>query len=244
MIENTIIHGDCFEIMRQIPSESVDMVLTDPPYGTTRNAWDKSIDLCTFWEEIKRICKRNAAIVIFSQQPFTTEMIASNRKQFRYEWIYVKNQGTGFLNSHKMPLKIHENILVFYERLPKYHPQMTHGNKPYISKQKNKHRSTNYGYANPCVTFSDGERYPVDVIRYAQERGMHPTQKPVALCEYLIRTYTDAGDIVLDPFVGSGTTGVACVNTGREIIGIEKDDAYYQIAYQRVEDAKNRAQNE
>lgn len=136
MVDKTIIHGDCFEIMRQIPDNSVDMVLTDPPYSTTRNAWDKPIDMCAFWEEINRISKRNAAIVVFAQQPFATDMIMSNRKQFRYEWIYVKDQGTGFLNSHKMPLKVHENILVFYRRLPKYYPQMTYGHKPYISKQK------------------------------------------------------------------------------------------------------------
>lgn len=228
--------------MRQIPNESVDMVLTDPPYGTTRNTWDKPIELHAFWQEIKRVCKRNAAIVIFSQQPFTTTMIESNRKWFRYEWIYMKSQGTGFLNSHKMPLKIHENILVFYGKLPKYHPQMTHGHKPYISNQKNNFRSTNYGYADPCISVSDGARYPVDVIRFTQERGAHPTQKPVALCEYLIRTYTDEGDVVLDPFIGSGTTGVACVNTGREIVGIEKDNVYYQTACQRVEDAKNNTQ--
>lgn len=136
MIDFGITHGDCYDVMRGIPDGSVDMVLTDPPYGTTRNHWDKPIDLMEFWQEIKRICKPNAAIVVFSQQPFAAELIASNRKQFRYEWIYVKDNGTGFLNSHKMPMKIHENILVFYGRLPKYHPQMTYGHKPYISKQK------------------------------------------------------------------------------------------------------------
>lgn len=227
-------HGDCLELMRDIPDGSVDMILADPPYGTTRNKWDSVIPLDKMWERFRRIAKRDAAICIFSQQPFTAELINSNRKDFRYEWIWQKPQATGFLNANRMPMKSHENICVFYQSLPAYTPQYTLGGYTH----KNRHApSKNYGKYNQIVTVSDGRRYPKDVIQFNIENGAHPTQKPVPLLEYLIQTYTYEGATVLDPCMGSGSTGVACVHTGREFIGMELDAGYFEIADKRIREA-------
>ena len=228
--------GDCLELMEDIPDESIDMVLCDLPYGTTRNKWDSVIPLNKLWEQYERIIKDNGAIVLFSQMPFSAELVHSNLKLFKYEWIWQKDNGTGFLNAKKMPLKIHENILVFYKKLPLYNPQMRTGFKPYKCKQGR--HSTNYGaYEQGHITESNGERYPIDIIEFKKDSGLHPTQKPVALLEYLIKTYTNEGETVLDNCMGSGSTGVACINTNRNFIGYELDEKYFEIAEKRINEA-------
>lgn len=227
-------HGDCLELMKNIPDGSVDLVLCDLPYGTTRNKWDICIPLEKLWQEYKRVVKKNGAIVLFAQTPFDKVLGASNLDMLKYEWIWEKSHGTGYLNAKKMPMKYHENILVFYRQLPTYNPQWEWGT-PYTSTCSQ--HSTNYGKQKDSVTTSDGRRYPKDVLRFgnaATDQRMHPTQKPVALLEYLIKTYTDPGDTVLDNCMGSGSTGVACVNTNRRFIGIELDDDYFNIANQRI----------
>ena len=228
--------GDCLELMREIPDKSTDMVLCDLPYGTTRNKWDSVIPLNKLWEQYERIIKDNGAIVLFSQMPFSAELVHSNLKLFKYEWIWQKDNGTGFLNAKKMPLKIHENILVFYKKLPLYNPQMRTGFKPYKCKQGR--HSTNYGaYEQGHITESNGERYPIDIIKFKKDSGLHPTQKPVELLEYLIKTYTNENETVLDNCMGSGSTGVACVNTNRNFIGYELNEKYFEIAGKRINEA-------
>ena len=230
----SIKQGDCLELMKEIPDKSIDMILCDLPYGTTRNKWDSVIPLNKLWKQYERIIKDNGAIVLFSQMPFSAELVHSNLKLFKYEWIWQKDNGTGFLNAKKMPLKIHENILVFYKKLPLYNPQMRTGFKPYKCKQGR--HSTNYGaYEQGHITESNGERYPIDIIEFKKDSGLHPTQKPVALLEYLIKTYTNEGETVLDNCMGSGSTGVACINTNRNFIGYELDEHYFQIAKERLE---------
>ena len=228
--------GDCLELMTEIPDTSIDMILCDLPYGTTRNKWDSVIPLNKLWKQYERIIKDNGAIVLFSQMPFSAELVHSNLKLFKYEWIWEKDNGTGFLNAKKMPLKIHENILIFYKKLPIYNPQMRTGFKPYKCKQGR--HSTNYGaYEQGHITESNGERYPIDIIKFKKDSGLHPTQKPVALLEYLIKTYTNEGDTVLDNCMGSGSTGVACVNTNRNFIGYELNEKYFEIAEKRINEA-------
>lgn len=230
-------HGDCLELMKDIPDKSIDMILCDLPYGTTKNKWDSIIPLDKLWVQYERIIKDTGVIVLFSQMPFTAELTHSNLKLFKYEWIWEKDNGTGFLNAKKMPLKIHENILVFYKKLPTYNPQMRTGFKPYKCKQGR--HSTNYGaYEQGYITESNGERYPIDIIEFKKDSGLHPTQKPVALLEYLIKTYTNENDLVLDNCMGSGSTGVACINTNRNFIGIELDENYFNIAKERIEKRK------
>ncbi|MCL8206160.1 site-specific DNA-methyltransferase [Ligilactobacillus agilis] len=231
-----LMQGDCIELMQSLPNNSVDLILCDLPYGTTRNKWDTVIDLDKLWKHYKRIIKDNGAIILFSQQPFSAKLIESEPKMFRYEWIWEKEQGTGFLNAKKMPLKSHENILVFYKKPPVYNPQMRTGFKPYKTKQKS--AGSNYDKSKNVVTISNGERYPLDVIRFKRDsnsKRVHPTQKPVALLEYLIKTYTNEEDTVLDNCMGSGSTGVACVNTNRNFIGMELNSEYYDIAKDRIE---------
>ena len=229
-----LLHGDCLELMKSIPDGSVDMVLCDLPYGiTSRNKWDNIIPLEELWQQYNRICKLNAAIILFAQMPFGSALIESNRKNFRYEWIWQKHQGSGFLNANRMPLRAHENILVFYKKLPTYNPQKTKG-KPYKAKSGVK-TSTNYGsFDGSWHTDSDGERFPTDVLKYPAVRQFHPTQKPVELLEYLIKTYTNEGDIVLDNCMGSGSTCVAAINTNRHYIGFELDEGYFEIAKKRI----------
>lgn len=234
-----IMQGDCLELMKEIPDGSVDMVLCDLPYGTTRNKWDTVIPFDPLWKQYERIIKENGAIVLFSQMPFGAAVIMSNPSMFRYEWIYQKPNATGFLNANRMPLKSHENILVFYKALPTYNPQKWKGN-PYKAKRGNT-TSKNYGEFDGDwhTENKDGLRYPVDIIKFNKEQGLHPTQKPVPLLEYLIKTYTNEGETVLDSCMGSGSTGVACANTGRRFIGIELDENYFDIAKKRIEEAYN-----
>ena len=231
--------GDCLDILPTLSGNSVDMVMVDLPYGTTACKWDSIISLDFLWEQYNRICKDDAAMVFTAAQPFTTTLASSNIDNFRYEWIWEKPQGTNPMNAKVMPLKSHENILVFYRSKPTYNPQMWYST-PYsgfssdVSKigevygsQKSKHRD------NP-----EGSRYPKTILKYKQEKGLHPTQKPVGLMEYLIKTYTNEGDNVLDNTMGSGTTGVACINCNRNFTGIESDKKYFDIAKERIEVGK------
>ena len=245
MLEKTssqlrLIHDDCLNAMKDIPDGSVQLILCDLPYGTTaRNAWDNVIPLEPLWEQYRRIITDNGCIALWSQIPFSGLLMSSNPDLLRYEWIIEKTSATGHLNANRMPMKAHENLLIFYKKLPKYHPQMTHGHKRKVSTaahKRNSKKSTDYGEC-ALTSYDSTDRYPRDVLRFSwdkQKSRIHPTQKPVAACEYFIRTYTDEGDIVLDNCMGSGTTGVACINTNRQFIGIEKDDAYYRAACERL----------
>lgn len=219
--------------MRLIPSGSVDMVMADLPYGTTQNKWDSVIPLEPLWKEYKRICK--GAIVLTAAQPFTSILVCSNLDDFKYSWIWQKEAGTGLLNAKKQPLRDHECVLVFYQKQPVYNPQFTVG-KPYTCKKGGE--TENYNPSGIVVTVNEGTRCPKTVQFFKRDKSkIHPTQKPVALMEYLIRTYTNPGMTVLDNTMGSGTTGVACVNTGRDFIGIERDKAYFDIAEKRIREA-------
>lgn len=219
--------------MKDIPSGSIDMILCDLPYGTTQNKWDSVIPLDELWNHYERIIKDDGAIVLTAQTPFDKILGASNLKLLKYEWIWEKTQGTGHLNAKKMPMKNHENILVFYKKLPTYNPQMTKG-VSYI--QKSGRSSSNYNPQESIITENKGERYPLTVNVFNSEKGLHPTQKPVPLFEYLIKTYTNEGETVLDNCIGSGTTAVAAYNTGRNFIGIELNRDYYKIADKRIKE--------
>lgn len=237
----SLMQGDCLERMKEIPDGSVDMILADLPYGTTsRNEWDKKIPLSPLWEQYERIITDNGAIVLFSQMPFGAELIQSNRRLFRYEWIWKKPRANGFLNANRMPLRAHENILVFYKSLPTYNPQKTAG-KPYKHCEGRQNDLLIYSDFIPLGSKSEtGERFPVDVISFVNfndKNKTHPTQKPVALLEYLIKTYTNEGETVLDNVMGSGSTGVAAVNTGRKFIGIELDKKFFETAKGRIAEA-------
>ena len=229
-----LLQGDCLELMKDIPDKSIDLILCDLPYGTTQNKWDTVIPFDKLWAQYKRIIKDHGAILLFSQMPFGANLIMSNPKMFRYEWIWEKDNSTGFLQAKKMPLKKHENILVFYKHLPTYNPQMRQGFKPYT--MESGRGSSNYNAYSSVRTENDGTRYPIDMIKFNRDKGLHPTQKPVALLEYLIKTYTNEGDLVLDNCMGSGSTGVACKNTNREFIGMELDEKYFNIACERIGD--------
>ena len=236
-ITSTVMLGDCLELMNEIPEGTVDLIITDLPYGTTSNKWDSVIPMDQLWEAWKRICKPGAPIILFTQKPFTTTVAASNLKQLRTEWIWEKSQGTGFLNANRYPLKNHENILVFCDCAPAYHPQKSFGHKPYVAQAHS--NSSNYRELDRTPTLNtDGSRYPKTVLRFNQEKGFHPTQKPVALIEYLIKTYSDPGMTILDCTMGSGSTGVAAIQTGRSFIGIEKDEGYFKVARERIANAK------
>ena len=228
--------GNCLEILPTLADNSVNMVLVDLPYGTTACKWDSIIPLDKLWEQYNRICKQDAAMVFTAAQPFTTILAASNLDNFRYEWIWEKPQGTNPMNAKVMPLKSHENILVFYRKKPVYNPQMWYST-PYsgFSSDTSKIGEV-YGQAKSMHRDNpDGSRYPKTILKFKQEKGLHPTQKPVDLMEYLIKTYTNSGDTVLDNTMGSGSTGVAAIKCGREFIGIEMDSEYYKIAKERIE---------
>ncbi len=228
--------GDCLELMKAIPSGSVDMILCDLPYGTTQNAWDSIIPLKSLWAEYERIAKETAPIVLTAAQPFTSVLVSSNLAHFKYEWIWEKDNGTGFLNAKKQPLRNHEEILVFYRKQCVYNPQMREG-KPYVAKAGTK--SSNYGKQVDVVTTNTGERYPLTVVRFTRDKSkVHPTQKPVSLWEYLIKTYTNTSDLVLDNCAGSGTTAVACIKTNRRFICIEKEPKYYEVMTNRINETE------
>lgn len=234
---NKITQGDCLEVMKDIPDKSVDMILCDLPYGTTRNKWDSIIPLDLLWEQYNRVIKDNGAIVLTAQTPFDKVLGVSNLKNLKYEWIWQKESGTGHLNAKKMPMKDHENVLVFYKKLPTYNPQMRIG-KPY--EQKSGLGSSNYGEQIRVVTKNAGVRYPLTTIKFDRDKEKtHPTQKPIALFEYLINTYTNQDECVLDNCMGSGTTAIACMNTNRNFIGIEQEQKYVDLANERIKEAFN-----
>lgn len=242
-----LMHGDCLEKMKLIPDGSVDMILTDPPYGTTACKWDSIIPLEPMWEQLKRIIKPNGAIVMTASQPFTSVLGASNIKSLKYSWVWKKTRATGHLNAKKMPMKNIEDILVFYGKPPKYNPQGL------IDCDINQHNSLSHSMrgkevgATSVVTSGieykeykqKSTNYPRQILEFSSEgKTVHPTQKPVALMEYLIKTYTNEGETVLDFTMGSGTTGVAARNLNRSFIGIERDDKYFQIAVNRINESK------
>ncbi|MEG2268561.1 MAG: site-specific DNA-methyltransferase [Acinetobacter sp.] len=227
--------GDCLERMKEIESGTVDMILCDLPYGTTRCSWDAVIPFEPLWAEYERVIKANGAIVLFGAHPFSAVLACSKLELFRYEWIWEKPSATGFLNADKQPLRAHENILVFYKSLPTYNPQKTFGHERKKSKRKNI-GSAHYGKQLNIKDYDSTERYPRTVQVFSKDYpSIHDTQKPVALCEYLIRTYTNDGELVLDNTMGSGTTGVACVNTRRRFIGIENDQQTFNEAKERID---------
>ena len=232
-----LLQGDCLELMKDIPDKSIDLILCDLPYGTTQCKWDSVIPFEKLWAQYNRIIKDNGAILLFSQMPFGANLIMSNPKMFRYEWVWEKEQGTGWLNAKKMPLKKHENILVFYKHLPTYNPQgLVELDKPLVIDSKT-HEYNGYNDNSQKTWERKNTNYPTDMLRYGRDKikgSLHPTQKPVALLEYLIKTYTNEGDTVLDNCMGSGSTGVACKNTNRDFIGMELDKNYYEIACNRL----------
>ncbi len=235
-IESNTLHlGDCLEVMKDIADSSVDMVLCDLPYGTTQNKWDSVIPLDQLWTHYLRIAKQNAAFVFTAQTPFDKVLGVSNLSILRYEWIWRKNVATGHLNVKRAPMKDHENVLVFYRDPPVYVPQMVPGKKYSHKRKPVNDNGTNYGDIVRTDTVNEGVRYPKTVIEFDREIGLHPTQKPLVLMEYLIKTYTNEGNLALDNCMGSGTTCRAAKNLGRRYIGIEKDPEYYAIAKERVE---------
>ena len=227
--------------MKRIPDKFIDMILCDLPYGTTKNKWDTIIPIEILWEQYERIIKDNGAIVLFGQDKFTAKMMLSNEKLHRYNLIWQKTTPTGFLNAKRMPMRTHEDIMIFYKKLPTYNPQKTTGHQRKVSKAEHKTdciKTSNYGEHN-LSTYDSTERYPTSILTFKTDKqkcSLHPTQKPVALCEYLIRTYTNEGDLVLDNCMGSGTTAVACLNTGRSYVGFENDEEYFRIANERIGD--------
>ena len=228
-----LLNGDCLELMKEIPDGSVDLILCDPPYGTTDCSWDSVLPFDKLWAQYNRILKCNGAAVLFSAQPFTTQLINSNRKAYRYCWYWLKNQPTGFPFAKYQPMRKVEEVCVFYKKAPTYNPQWGQG-KPY--KKRRSVTTSVYDMAHIAGRGSDGRRYPKNVLEYKTERGLHPTQKPVALLEYLVRTYTNEGDTILDNCMGSGSTGVAVKRVGgRHFIGIEQNKQYFDTARERIE---------
>lgn len=231
-----LMQGDCLERMKEIPSGSVDMILCDLPYGTTACKWDTVIPFEPLWEQYRRIAKKDAAIVLTASQPFTTALIASNMRDFRYCWIYQKNNPTGFLDAQRRPMNDYEDVCVFSRAATTYNPQG-------VIPKKTKKTTEVYG-AFGFEYETTGANYPRRVIQFQRpNKTLHPTQKPVALMEYLIRTYTQEGETVLDNCMGSGTTGVACVRTSRNFIGIERDEGYFKIAQDRIESERQTLEN-
>ena len=235
-----LMQGDCLERMKEIESGSVDMILTDPPYGTTACKWDSVIDLSLMWKQLKRVIKPNGAIVMTASQPFTSVLVTSNLKMFKLEWIWEKSKATGHALCRKRPLKAHESVIIFSDGVEPYNPQMTEG-KPY-KKKLGKKESAEFSTGTERNDNKTGARYPRSIQYFktseSERNGhKHPTQKPVALMEYLIKTYTNEGETVLDFTMGSGTTGVAAKNLNRKFIGIEMDLDYFNIALDRIEKA-------
>ena len=230
--------GDCLQLMKQIPDNSIDMILCDLPYGTTDCRWDSIIPFEPLWQQYNRIIKDDGAIVLFGSEPFSTMLRSSNLKCFRYDWIWEKEQGANFMSCKYQPYKVHEIISVFSKKRCRYYPQMTAG-KPYTSGKGDSGEIT--GRVKKVQTHNGGTRYPRSVQRFNTDKrnSVHPTQKPVALLEYLIRTYTQEGDTVLDNCMGSGSTCVAAVRTRRHYIGFELDPKYFEIAWARLDEAEN-----
>ena len=234
--------GDALEVLPRLAAQGLtaDMIFADPPYGTTHCRWDAVIDIPKMWKELKGVSLPRTPVLLFCQQPFTSVLGSSNLKRLRYSWVWEKTQPTGFLNARRMPMKAHEDILVFYDRLPNYNPMKTGGHKRKVVMavhQLKCEQGEIYRRHDNYRDYVSTERYPRSVLTYKTDKQLsclHAAQKPVALLEYLIRTYTDEGDTVLDFAMGSGSTGVACRNTGRRFVGIEIDEAIFQTAYNRI----------
>lgn len=249
-----IILGDAIESLKSLPDNSIDALISDPPYATTNLKWDKAVDWAAFWVEADRVCKPNATVCLFAQQPFATDLIVSNRKAFRYEIVWEKLMATGFLDCNKRPMRCHELILVFCRQIQKggqmvatYNPQKTAG-KPY-SRERSDSRCQHYGRPLAKSTANTGDRFPRDVLKFssvnkgffestatpgARADAVHPTQKPIDLLKWLTSTYSNPGDVILDPFLGSGTTAIAALESGRHYIGVEKSEEYHAIALDRI----------
>lgn len=242
MIDGGFYCMDCFDGMAQIDDKSIDMILCDLPYGTTQCSWDVVIPFEPLWYEYKRIIKDNGAIVLFGMEPFSSCLRISNIEMFKYDWIWDKVKGTGFLNAKKQPMRNHEIISVFYKSQCKYYPQMTENHERKVSlKKRNKPQTEVYGKMDKATHYDSTQRYPRSIQVFStdtQRSSIHSTQKPVALCEYLIKTYTDVGDLVLDNCAGSCSTGIACHNTDRRFIGFEKDKEIFQKANKRLTEHK------
>lgn len=236
-------NGDCLEVMKDIKDKSIDMILCDLPFEHTCCSWDLLIPFEPLWKQYKRIIKDNGAIVLFGAEPFSSKLRMSNPKMYRYDWIWEKTKYSNFLCLKKQPARNYENICIFYKKQPTYNPEMLKG-KPYIDKRngiKKQGHQQEYGIKNFVPIENKGERYPNCIIHFSNgnNKNVHPTQKPVPLLEYLIKTYTNEGETVLDNCMGSGSTGVACMNTNRNFIGIELDKNYFEIAKKRIEDVQN-----
>ena len=251
---NQIFNEDCLETMSRMKDNSVDLILTDPPYNTTKNEWDNPFDLKVWWEEINRIKKEKSAVIIFSAQPFTTDLIVSNREAFRYSLVWDKVLPVGFLNSGKMPLRQHEDICIFYDKLPYYKPIMSVGHERKVVKFRNSENNNNYGDFKDVGGYDSTERFPTSLMTFSnggnRNKILHPTQKPLELVKHLLRMYAFKGveiydeygeiyvkgtSVVFDPFIGSGTTAIACKSLGLNYIGSELDKDYYEIINKRLE---------
>ena len=250
ILKNQIYLGNCLELLKQVPDKSIDMILCDPPYGTTKEPFDKPLNLELLWKEYKRVIKDNGAILLFAQTPYDKILGTSNLPMLRYEWIWEKTEATGFFNAKKMPLKAHENILVFYKKLPVYNPQFTTGHKPvnsFVKRIEVANKSAIYG--NNTKEIKGGgttKRYPRSVLRFSTDKQKEHYinfQKPIALCEYMIKTYTNVGDTVLDNCCGSGSTCVACIHLDRNYIGMELNPDNYNIAVERCATAERKKKN-
>ena len=238
---NYVYNEECLEGMKRIPDKSIDMILCDLPYGQTSNSWDSIIPLEELWQQYDRIIKDDGAVVLTAKGKFMHQLISSNLKNYRYEWVWDKNKGANFAHVKRMPLNVHEYAIVFYKKQPTYNPQMTNG-KPYTQKRLQESVKGIADNMGRYTTKSDGKRYPKSIIRVdgiAQRHIIHPTQKPVALFEYLIKTYTNEDDIVLDNCMGSGTTAIACMNTNRNYIGFELDQGYWKLSLDRIKEHRS-----
>lgn len=237
MISNNLYNGDCLQVMKNIEDCSIDMILCDLPYGTTACKWDIIIPFNEMWEQINRIIKKNGAVLLFGNNPFSSLLIASNFKHYKYDWVIEKTHATGHLNAKKNPMKAHEYIHVFYKKFPTYVPQKTTGHKRKTAVKRND-KTEVYGKQNGVQTYNSTERYPRSVLKFVWDKqlnAVHSTQKPVALCEYMIKTYSKENDVVLDFAMGSGSTGVACKNLKRKFIGIELDKDTFEMAKKRID---------
>lgn len=236
MVNTTLFKGDCLEVMATLPDNSIDLVLCDPPYGTTRCKWDSVIPLQPMWRQLNRIAKERAAIILCCAQPFTSALVMSNPAAFRYSLVWEKTNATGHLNAGRRPMRAHEDLSVFYKKQPVYNPQMTGGHKRKTATRRPGRSTLVYG-AEQGLAYDSVQRMPRSVLKFArdtQTESLHPTQKPVDLMAYMVRTYSNPGDVVLDFTMGSGTTGVACKREGRSFVGIELNDEYFKIAEGRI----------
>lgn len=243
METNIIYNENCLIGMNTIPDKSIDCIICDLPYECTKNSWDVMINPEDLWRQYERIIKDNGAIILFGQGLFTAKMMMSNQKLWRYNLIWQKTEPSGFLNAKKMPMRAHEDIMVFYKKLPTYNPQKTNGHKRKVSSAESKINcrvTTNYG-KHGLMSYDSTERYPTSVLTFKRDRqkcALHPTQKPVDLLRWLIRTYTNEGEIVLDNCIGVGSTAVACIKENRRYIGYEIDKVYFDLAIERIEKMK------